>query len=719
MWFRKMSSNKPVIVLSTEAKSIVWRIFGDGASPRKATTLHDIMEPIIRKRLSDPSEQDQVITEVRGWFEHHGKHRFLKREYREPAAELIIDGAQFDRSDTAIWAVGSIDPEISIALIQARWSLTEQDSFVDASMVVLEHACAQDIVLDAKRAHIGVGNDHARIPRDALRQGDEGILQQYGNIRERGFELVHHALHPAMGHLIEIVVALRPDRFERLVYCMDHPVPRIRAAEAMAHHLRHTEHAKILSWINPSACEAQIALGILETLSTINDLEQDIERAREADPGPYPWSTELTGSAEELDTAATTLIQGLVDRLGILDSSSCARWIGELLAVASYHLNHIDRHRPIPRRVDQLEHACTDALSQLLAQGSFVDTLAALRKGSLSTPRGTESRHLAAVAWKLRAQSPQRAAELARMVLEEHDLHLAQETERNHVFLHWHDWHYRDWIQSIGIAVALSGDDPREWVLFRCSALPLSIWDSEERHMAFMTADRAAQQLFLVGFHAFGPLRELGRPVHPDSLRAFVEKLWDHLRFVQRRTGTAPVDAVVAEHSARIVAELAEPSDVWLLDSVRRRWMGPRALSAMVDQRALRSTRDAVKPYEQEFLVQLAVEAMAHFGDGKQFGFEALWWWANLWLTLGATQPMEQTAFCLMAQYPWGEQRQHKIMVLKLLARVVATGIESKLDLQETITPLYRELWRYVPDDERADKTSIDELLARVGVRMR
>lgn len=715
-----MSSTKPIISLSAAAKSIVWRIFGVGASPRKATTFHDIMEPIIRKHLSDPFERDQVITEIHGWFEHHGRNRFLKQEYREPVAELIIDGARVDRSDTAIWAVGSIEPEISLALIQARWSHAEQDTVVDAAMVVLEQACAKDVVLDARRAHIGVGSDHARVPRDALRHGDEGILQQYGNIRGRGFELVHHALHPAMGHLIELIVALRPDRFERLVDRMDHPVPRIRAAESMAHQLRHMDHAKILSWIDPSACEARIALGILETLSTVNGLEQDIERAREADPGPYAWSTELGGSVEALETAATTLIQGLVDRLALLNPSSYARWLGELLAVAPYQLNHIDRHRPIPRRVAQLEHACTDALSQLLVHGSSLDVPTALRRGSLSTPRGTEGRHLAAVAWKLRAQSPGRAAELARMLLDEHDLHLAQEIERDHVFIHWHDWHYRDWIQGLGIAIALSDIDPREWVLSACSKLALSIWDSEERHMAFMTADRAAQQLFLVGFHAFAALRELGRPVRTDSLRALVEKLWDHLRFVERRIGTATVDSVVAEQCARIVAELAELSDVWLLDCVRRRWMGPRALSAMVDQRALRGTRDSIKPYEQEFLGQLATETMAHFENGKHAGFESLWWWAHLWLALGATPPMEKTAFGLMSQDRWNEHRQHKIMVMKLLARVVATGAESELELQETIAPLHRELWRHhVPDDERDDKASIDEQLARVGVRVR
>lgn len=720
MWFLRMSSAKPNISLSAAAKNIVWRIFGDGASPRKATTIHDIMEPIIRKRLSEPSEQGQAITEIRGWFEHHGKHQFLRQEYREPVADLIINGVQGDRSDTAIWAVGSVESTVSLALIQGQWSHAEQDSFVDAAIEVLEQTCAQDVVLDARRAHIGVGNDRARIPRDALRQGDEGILQQYGNLRERGLDLVHHALHPAMGHLIELVVALRPDRFEHLMARMDHPIPRIRATESMAHQLRHTDHTKILLWIGPSACDPLIALGILETLTTINGLEYDVERAREADRGPYPWHTNIHGSAEELEVAATALTQSLVDRLALLEPSSCAHWLGELLAVASYHLHHIDRHRPIPRRVDQLEHACTDALSRLLAHGSSVNIVTALRTGSLATPRSTESRHFAAVAWKLRTQAPERAAELARMILEEHDSHLAQEMERDHVFMHWHDWHYRDWIQGLGIAIALSGNDPRKWVLSRCSTLPLSIWDSEERHMSFMTADRAAQQLFLVGFHAFAPLRELGQPVGLEPMVALVEKLWDHLRFIERRIGTATVDSVVADYSARIIAELAEPSDTWLLASVRQRWMGPRALWALVHQRVLRGTRDQTKPYEREVLAQLVVEATQHFGDGKHAGQESLRWWGNLWLALGAARQMEQTAIAMMSYAQWGEHRADKILVLKLLSQVVSMGIESKLELRETIVPLYRELWYGdAPNEESDDKASIDEQLVRVGVRVR
>ena len=274
--------------------------------------------------------------------------------------------------------------------------------------------------------------------------------------------------------------------------------------------VRHSDHRRSLLWITEGSCDALIALAIVHTLNTVNKLNEELQSADRVDAGQYIWSTELRPPQDDLDTAAADLLTGLVDRLAVLEPLACARWIGELLSGAPYVL-HRRGDCEIPRRIEQLERACTELLARLVRQSWSDELLAEFRAGLCLTPRTTWTRHVAEIAWKIRDVEPARAAEIAQATLNEHERQVAEQLEQNRLFLDWNDWHHRQWISGLGVALALSSKelDLPSWVSARCRALPLSVWDAEENCEAFNTADRAAQHWFLIALHAIEALKEL------------------------------------------------------------------------------------------------------------------------------------------------------------------------------------------------------------------
>ena len=77
---------------------------------------------------------------------------------------------------------------------------------------------------------------------------------------------------------------------------------------------------------------------------------------------------------------------------------------------------------------------------------------------------------MAEIAWELRESEPERAAEISRTALIEHERHIAAELERDHVFLEWQEWDHREWLTCLGIALAMSCKevDLPNWVRTRC-----------------------------------------------------------------------------------------------------------------------------------------------------------------------------------------------------------------------------------------------------------
>ena len=565
---------------------------------------------------------------------------------------------------------------------------------------------------------IELDSTNAKIPKNAVER--EGRLETFRHLDNHGFELVHRGLHTAASNLIELVIELRPEQFESLIKRLDHPVMQARAAEHMVAAALPMDHRNTLQWINQDSSEALVALAIVHTLNTVNRLDEELRSADRLDADQYRWSTELRPPQDDLNTAAADLLTGLVDQLAVLDPLACARWVGELLSSVPYML-HLHGDHEKPPRIEQLERACTELLARLVCQSWSEGLLDELRAGLCLTPRTTWTRHMAEVAWEIRDLEPERATEIARATLDEHERHIAKQLERNHLFLNWSDWHVREWIGGLGIALVLSHAheelDLSKWVSAQCRSLPLSVWDAEENHEGFRTADRASQHWFLVALHAIPALKELGRTIDPVAVRTLTETLWAHCHFAGQYLRSHAEASIAAELAARFAVELGEPSDVWLLNQVRNPRVGPRALWALIDQRVLKSAREGGTDahYNEMITTELLRVASDRFSDGGQFGLESLRFWGKLWLLLEATNEAEQTVMAITAFPLRDHDRVYRILVLKLLA-LVHSKRKLAPEIEDYVASLYRQLWSgYTPGEEREDREQIDELLKRSG----
>ena len=714
------TNSTPSISLSTEARAVIWRIFGAGGSPLNSSSTYELIEPVIRKRAPS-TDLDSAIREIRGWFDSHGDRRWLKSEMSEPVATLILEGIRNERGETAVWAAGSIDADLSARILLSCWSTQEIDSFVKVTISTLEKVCARDQVIDATRCPTLGAQDSLRaaIPKNAVVR--EGRLETFRHLDIHGFELVHHGLHPAVGNLLQLVVDLRPERFHSMIQRLDHPVVRTRAAHHKVGAERPRDHRKTLEWITEDSCDALVALAIVNTLNTVNGLDDEIKSTDHRDVDSYIWSTELRPPQDDLDTAAGDLLCGLVARLSLLKSLACTRWIGELLSGAPYILSTQD-DRKMPRRIEQLERACSELLTRLVCHFWSDDLLDELRSGLCLTPRTTWTRHMADLAWEIRDTEPARSAEIARAILDEHEQQVAMELRRNHMFLDWSGYHDREWIRGLGATLALAEEklDLLDWVSVRCRALPLSVWDAEENYEAFVTADRVVQHWFLVGLHAIGPLTELGRACDSQSVRVLAESLWAHCHFVGQYVHSHPGNSVVSEYAARLATEAAAPGDAWLLDLACSPGVGPRALWALIDQRKLKSARigEVDTPYEDIIPEKLIRVASERFRKDTLQNLETLRYWAHLWVLLEVTDEAEKTVVALLAFPMRAHDRADKILALKLLA-LVASKRRLASEIAHYPASLYSQLWPgYTPSNEQPDRQYIDKCLERSPYRI-
>ena len=511
------------------------------------------------------------MREIQGWFESHGNRHWVRPEMKERVAAGILDGiGPAAHSETAVWAIGSIDAELAASMIRSKWSASEIDGFVHATFRTLKTACDRNKVLDASRSFgWDLDSANAGIPGDAFaRETNVGTFQ---NLLNHGLRFVVSGLHPAVGNLIELTVALRPDLLGHLVERLDHPVVQARAARCAVEAARLSNHRVTLDWIRAASCPAQVALAIVYSLETVNALDYDLRSSGREDVGGHTWATELRPPCDDLDAAAASLLAGLADRLLQLKPGACARWIGELLGAAPRSLHSHGDGKPL--RAHQLETACTEALVRLVHQSWSIDLPEILISGLRADGRETSTRHLGDLAWALRESAPKRAVEIARAALRSHEARVKRVLEHNLPLLDWNYWDHREWIGSLGTCLAVADRtlDLREWVVDRCQQLPLSVWDADvqEDYQTFSTAERVARHWFLLAFHAIPRLEELGRKVDPAAVLSLTETFCDHCCYAQPYVISHPASSVAAEYAARCAVEYGDASERRLLDLAR------------------------------------------------------------------------------------------------------------------------------------------------------
>lgn len=712
--------------LTSELRAVVWRIFGSGHSPFTSMSEYALIERIVRSEDVTPNKQKLLIAEVQGWFEGDGNRRTLRSEMDDAVATLILEavgellneGVEAKVLERGAWAVGAIDAERSARVIRSRWCRGQIGVFVDVAVRALKKLGDRDEVLDPMRTARFVGLDaDAKISKDDLRRN--GTVETFQHLDTHGFGLVHVAMRDVATNLVGVVLRLQPDEFESIVGRLDHPLLLARAADYVIDEATPRYYRKPLQWIRSSACDDLIALAIVHTLNTVNRLDGDLHSATSRGSDHHYWSTELRHPQDDLDSAATDLLTGLVDRLGLLDPKDCVRWVGELLSNACRALHHPGRHDK-PIRIEQLERACSALLGRLVTQSWSDDLYDALREGLRMSHRPNWTRHLVEVAWGIRDVAPSQAADLARAVLKENDQQIADTLVHGHLYLNWTNWEDREWMSCLGVTLALSSESLNlpEWVSERCRALPLSVWDAEDDVVAFGGAEEVARHWFLVAFLAIPALQELGRRIDPTAVRAIVRSLWDHCHFAGQYLLGRAEDPVVTEHAARLAIKFGDPSDSWLLDQARHPGVGPCTLWALVDQCSLESTRECGLDvqYQKTVATEFRNIASERFKDGGRFSIDELRFWGELWLLLNATNEAEHTAVAISAVLRRTHHRAYAILVLKLLAFVDS---ERKLrpELVSHARSLYNEIWpsSYTPDEERDDRRKIDDRFRRDG----
>ena len=164
-----MAGSTSVPLLSEEARGVIWRIFGAGVSPLKGRATNELIEPIIQKYVCQ-DEQARAIAEIHAWFEFFGNEWRLRPDMSQPVAGMILDGIGPDRSETATFAVGSINVDLAASIVGSNWPTEEIDSLVEATLVTLERLCRLDEVLDASRIpdFATVHASNPKIPKESL-----------------------------------------------------------------------------------------------------------------------------------------------------------------------------------------------------------------------------------------------------------------------------------------------------------------------------------------------------------------------------------------------------------------------------------------------------------------------------------------------------------------------------------------------------------------------
>lgn len=709
-----MASSAP---RSGDARIVAWRIFGGGESPKIRVPSYELIDRTIQDHVAS-DKRALVAATVRGWFAESGDYRWLKDEAKPDVATLVVEGIDAPYVKEAVWAVAAIEAQVMEQAIRARWTAVETAAFLDALYETLADVSRRDQILDASKA-LGMGGQEtqsALVSRDAIEK--ESPLWTVHHIERYEVELVIHGLYPAVGHLVDLAVALEGGMERRVVERLDHPVLQARAILRMDQSPSPRRADEWLDWIAPDSSDGAIAAAVFRVLRAAMKQSEEESRTESQGSNEGEEKTKRGESRDQTDATGKSLVAGLAGRLRNLEPRASARWIGEVLSYSSQALvGSASSHKPDVLR--ELERKCLEGVSELFvdpsSQGPLHDFQGGLQRRAHSTWTGYQAR----AAWLIRDDAGERASEIARDAVAHYEKQI--EAVDTAAVGDWFDWRDRDWFEALGRAITLSSanSDYEEWVSERCRRLPLSVWDVEENHQKFFRAEPLAQQWFLLAFLAIESNRELGRPVQPEEVRALAQALWRHARFASDHLGEEPEVSVAVELAARLAIELGEADDGWILEQAEADRTGPRGLWALVDQRRIRNRGDADTSgnYDRTLEVELTRQASRRFGSGEASGLVTLQFWARLWLALGAVEQAERTGTAILSFPDRVRDRVSAILVLRLLG-LVARNRKLASELGERVAQLYNQLWSSYGSTapiEESDRREIEEAFAGSG----
>ena len=677
-----------------------WRVVGAVESPLKNPELPSLVDRVLRPLFEEDSvaesERRRARETVYGWYEtRDGRPVLAQDSSREVddlvlrgAAQQLLEGKSNPANETLFWAIGTVDAEAAAETIRAVWHPKQVDALWENSVAVLQRLCERENVIDLDKI-LGYKVDGGRASVDP----------EYEQDRVRVFrrtDLGRPNLYGGVANVILLILTLRPDRFPDLVERVDHPIVQ-RWALFVVHRYLRADRLQSLDWLEGNPSEPMTAVAIVHALEVMRELASE---ARHPNRGRK--------EREEAGEVVAQLLSGLVDRLARYEPAESVRWIAELY-----------EHGDLPKIVigesgehdlgERLEERCLDEIAELVRRNWHNELREVLKSKARQGAVIQRTLPLGTVAQRVSRDHPERAVEIAKIVLEKHAEHtdeILRGNERAYYTLT--DGKTIKWMRGLGSALSLAlpeDETPLDWVIAQCSRLPLSVWEADDHPEKFRVADDVAQMQMAVAIHAVVARYEAGVGVEPEMVRNLAERVWEHCHFVGRREGYRLEEPEVEEVAARVLVELGNLSEEWLIVRVKSGGIGPRGLWSMVDA--------YVKRYGYPVLAdELSGSIAARYRYIKAVEISTLRYLARVWQILEAADPALLTAETMLEYHQKAMQREDHLEVMNL--RVLAVRKKgSTSEVMRGIRAHSEYLWRnHIPGEEIEIKRSVDALLA-------
>ena len=674
---------------------VSWRIVGAIESPLIAPKLVHLISNVVEKYVPH-NEQKRTIETINGWYERRDGRPALAAHAKDKVDELILKGAAQEllraksvpQHDTLFWAIGAVDTETAAETIQASWCPEQIDALLEHAISTLQVLCEDSNIID---------------PSDALGfKVDGGKAYVNPEYKQERIRTLHRTdwyrpdMYQGVARVIQLLMTIRPDQFPILVEKADHPTVQRWALFVVSRYLT-TDRLQALDWLKGKPSEPLIAIAIVHALEDIQELG---------------WEAEHQGrdqqTREEAYGTASRLLSGLVNQLAQYEPAESVRWIAELYEHRAFLLGP-NRVAGIYDLGEELEEHCIDRLVDLV-RGNWSNDLREALKSNASWGAVTQQTlPLGTVASKVSGDFPERAAEIASIVLEKHVTHICDIlANNNRAYYTLTESRAIKWMGGLGAALTISlpeGETPLDWAVTQCNQLPLSAWDADDFPEKFRLAGDVAQIQLTVAIYAVLARYESGHEIDPEIVRNLAKKAWEHCHFLRQLETYGLEEPELDELAARVAVELGSPSEEWLIVQASSPQVGPRGLWAMVDAYI---KKDGYPILANELASSLA----ARHRNIKGAGISTLRYLAMIWLLLEAADAALETAEILMEYHQRAMQRNDYIVVMRLLvlaARQKGPNSKTKRDIRY----LYEYLWRnYTLDEEVEIKQTADAILA-------
>ena len=677
-----------------------WRVVGAVESPLRNPEFSSLVDGVLGSLFEQESVSGSEFRRVReavlGWYATRDGRPVLAQDARgelddlilRGAAQYLLEGESDPANETLFWAIGTVDVETAAKIIRGLWCPKHVDALWENSIGVLQRLCEGENVVDPERI-LGHKVDGGRVSVDPEYERDRVRVL-------RRTDLGRPDLYRGVANVILLIVTLRPDRFPDLVERVDHPIVQRWALFVVSQYLD-TDRSQALDWLKGNPSEPVTAIAIVHALEDMRELAS---KARHPGIGQQ--------EREEASGAAAQMLSDLVNRLAEFDPVASVRWIVELYEHGD--LPQIDIGESGGYDLgESLEEHCIDAIAELVRQNWCDELREALQSNVRQGPIIQRTLPLGAVAQRVSRDHHERAVEIAKIVLEKH----AEQTDEimrgnRRAYYTLTDGRTIKWMRGLGAALALAlpeDETPLDWVMSQCRRLPLSVWEADDRPEMFRVADDVAQMQMAVAIYAVVAKYEAGVGCEPEMVRNLAERVWEHCHFVGQQEGYRLEEPEVDELAARVIVQLGNPSEEWLIVRAKRGGIGPRGLWSMVDAYVGRYGYPAQAN-------ELGSSIAAWYRNMKAVQISTLRYLVKVWQILEAADAARVTAETMLEYHQRAMQREDYLEVVKLL--VLASrkkGSTSKV--VRCIRSLSEYLWRsHIPREEVDVKQSVHSLLA-------